>query len=101
MWASCLKPAASFMDDILNLAVWVKTNAGQGSFYRSQHELVGPPPGGRGRITVFRRGGLSFGLFSRPAPPELSFCSTDLNGEAKLPFDLFQFSVPDFQIPCS
>jgi len=24
----------------LNLAVWVKTNAGQGSFYRSQHELI-------------------------------------------------------------
>ena len=27
--------------EILNLAVWVKNNAGQGSFYRSQHELVG------------------------------------------------------------
>jgi len=27
--------------ETLNLAVWVKTNAGQGSFYRSQHELVG------------------------------------------------------------
>jgi DNA modification methylase len=27
-------------DEILNLAVWVKSNAGQGSFYRSQHELV-------------------------------------------------------------
>jgi len=27
--------------DTLNLAVWVKSNAGQGSFYRSQHELVG------------------------------------------------------------
>ena len=26
--------------DLLNLAVWVKNNAGQGSFYRSQHELV-------------------------------------------------------------
>jgi DNA modification methylase len=26
---------------ILNLAVWNKTNAGQGSFYRSQHEHVG------------------------------------------------------------
>ena len=26
---------------VLNLAVWVKSNAGQGSFYRSQHELVG------------------------------------------------------------
>ncbi len=26
---------------MLNLAVWNKSNAGQGSFYRSQHELVG------------------------------------------------------------
>ena len=26
--------------EMLNLAVWVKNNAGQGSFYRSQHELV-------------------------------------------------------------
>jgi DNA modification methylase len=27
--------------EMLNLAIWVKSNAGQGSFYRSQHELVG------------------------------------------------------------
>ena len=27
--------------DMLNLIVWVKSNAGQGSFYRSQHELIG------------------------------------------------------------
>jgi DNA modification methylase len=33
---------------MLNLITWVKTNAGQGSFYRSQHELIG----------VFRVGGL-------------------------------------------
>jgi DNA modification methylase len=26
---------------MLNLAAWVKTNAGQGSFYRSQHEMIG------------------------------------------------------------
>ena len=26
---------------MLNLVVWVKSNAGQGSFYRSQHELIG------------------------------------------------------------
>jgi DNA modification methylase len=26
---------------MLNLCVWGKTNAGQGSFYRSQHELIG------------------------------------------------------------
>lgn len=27
-------------DSLLNLCVWVKDNGGQGSFYRSQHELV-------------------------------------------------------------
>jgi DNA modification methylase len=27
--------------EMLNLVAWVKTNAGQGSFYRSQHELIG------------------------------------------------------------
>lgn len=27
-------------DELVNIAVWNKTNAGQGSFYRSQHELV-------------------------------------------------------------
>ena len=26
--------------ELKNLVVWVKTNAGQGSFYRSQHELI-------------------------------------------------------------
>jgi DNA modification methylase len=34
-------------DPMLNLVVWNKSNAGQGSFYRSQHELIG----------VFRVGG--------------------------------------------
>ena len=28
-------------DEMLNLVVWNKSNAGQGSFYRSQHELIG------------------------------------------------------------
>lgn len=27
--------------ELLNLIAWVKSNAGQGSFYRSQHELIG------------------------------------------------------------
>ncbi|HLX14189.1 MAG TPA: DNA methyltransferase [Bradyrhizobium sp.] len=27
-------------DELKNLVVWTKTNAGQGSFYRSQHELI-------------------------------------------------------------
>ena len=28
-------------DEMLNLVIWVKTNDGQGGFYRSQHELIG------------------------------------------------------------
>lgn len=41
-------------DDMLNLVVWAKTNAGQGSFYRSQHELIGVfrTPGGKHRNNV-------------------------------------------------
>ena len=35
--------------DMLNLTVWVKSNAGQGSFYRSQHELIGVFRVGDGR----------------------------------------------------
>src|SRR5262245_23239516 len=36
-----LEAARTVYDETLNIAVWVKSNAGQGSFYRSQHELVG------------------------------------------------------------
>ena len=58
---------------MLNLVVWAKTNAGQGSFYRSEHELigvfrVGDPPhlnnvklgaGGRNRSNVWRYAGVN------------------------------------------
>lgn len=33
--------ARDLYGDLLNLVVWVKSNAGQGSFYRSQHEFIG------------------------------------------------------------
>lgn len=36
-------------DELKNLCVWAKTNAGMGSFYRSQHELVFVWKAGRGR----------------------------------------------------
>jgi DNA modification methylase len=36
-----LEAAQTVYGEILNIAIWVKTNAGQGSFYRSQHELIG------------------------------------------------------------
>ncbi len=36
-----LEASGAVYGDTLNIAVWVKSNAGQGSFYRSQHEFVG------------------------------------------------------------
>lgn len=35
-----LAAGSAVYDDHINTAIWVKTNAGQGSFYRSQHEEV-------------------------------------------------------------
>jgi DNA modification methylase len=32
--------AGTVYSELKNVVVWVKTNAGQGSFYRSQHELI-------------------------------------------------------------
>ena len=39
-WRSSLPPARPSTRELKNLCVWTKINAGQGSFYRSQHELV-------------------------------------------------------------
>jgi DNA modification methylase len=39
--AELMAAAKPVYGDTINIAVWVKSNAGQGSFYRSQHELVG------------------------------------------------------------
>lgn len=35
-----LEVGRGFYDELLNLVVWKKSNAGMGSFYRSQHELI-------------------------------------------------------------
>jgi len=39
--AALIDVGGKVYDELLNLCVWVKSNAGQGSFYRSQHELIG------------------------------------------------------------
>jgi DNA modification methylase len=39
--AELLEAGSAVYGDVLNIAVWVKSNAGQGSFYRSQHEFIG------------------------------------------------------------
>ena len=36
-----IEAGTELYESMLNLVVWNKTNAGQGSFYRSQHELIG------------------------------------------------------------
>src|SRR6516225_3641281 len=36
-----LEAGGAVYDEMMNLVVWAKTNAGQGSFYRSAHELIG------------------------------------------------------------
>jgi len=38
--AELIAAGRSVYTELKNICVWVKTNAGQGSFYRSQHELV-------------------------------------------------------------
>jgi DNA modification methylase len=39
--AELMAAAKRVYGDTINIAVWVKSNPGQGSFYRSQHEFVG------------------------------------------------------------
>jgi DNA modification methylase len=39
--ADLIEVGSSLYGEMLNLLVWNKTNGGQGSFYRSQHELIG------------------------------------------------------------
>lgn len=47
--AELLAAATRVYGDLVNLCVWVKTNAGMGSLYRSRHELVCLFKNGRGR----------------------------------------------------
>ena len=68
-----LAAGSEVFDGVKNMCVWVKSNAGQGSFYRSQHELVlvfkhghaahlnnfGLGAGGRTRSNVWRYAGVN------------------------------------------
>jgi DNA modification methylase len=47
--AQLLNSGAATFSELKNLCVWVKPNAGMGSLYRSQHELVVVFKNGRGR----------------------------------------------------
>jgi DNA modification methylase len=68
-----LDAGAAIFDELKNVCIWAKSNAGQGSFYRSQHEMVfvfkhGTAPhintfglgsGGRSRSNVWRYAGVN------------------------------------------
>jgi DNA modification methylase len=68
-----LSAGPAVFNELKNICVWAKTNAGQGSFYRNQHELVfvfkrgegphlntfGLGAGGRSRSNVWRYAGVN------------------------------------------
>jgi DNA modification methylase len=70
----------SLYGDILNIVVWVKSNAGQGSFYRSQHEFIG----------VFRvgdkanRNNVELGRFGRNRSNVWTYAGVNTFGKARL-----------------
>ncbi len=47
--AECLAAGEQAFTELKNIIAWVKSNAGQGSFYRSQHELILVFKNGTGR----------------------------------------------------
>ena len=65
---------------MLNLVVWNKTNGGQGSFYRSQHELIG----------VFRvgdrphRNNVELGRFGRNRPNVWTYAGVNTFGRGRM-----------------
>jgi DNA modification methylase len=56
-----LTAGSEVYDTLLNLCVWAKNNGGQGSFYRSRHELVFVFRNGNGRY----RNNIQLGRFGR------------------------------------
>ena len=57
----CLTAGEDAFTELKNIIAWVKTNAGQGSFYRSQHELILVFKNGTGR----HQNNIELGKFGR------------------------------------
>jgi DNA modification methylase len=71
-----LEAGRQVYDSLLNLCVWVKSNGGMGSFYRSQHELVFVFRNGkeqhRNNIQLGRYGRNRTNVWEYPGPNALS-----------------------------
>jgi DNA modification methylase len=78
--ADLIEVGREIYDTMLNLVVWNKSNAGQGSFYRSQHELIG----------VFRTGGqphrnnVELGRFGRNRSNLWSYAGANTFGKDRM-----------------
>ena len=59
--ADLVAAGRQIFDSVLNICVWVKNNAGMGSFYRSQHEFICVFRNGRGH----HRNNVQLGKFGR------------------------------------
>lgn len=57
----CLEAGEDAFTELKNIIAWIKTNAGQGSFYRSQHELILVFKNGTGR----HQNNIELGKFGR------------------------------------
>jgi hypothetical protein len=67
-----LEAGAAIYDELKNICVWAKTTPGQGSFYRSQHELVFVYKRGRApHLNTFELGQHGRSRSNTPAPIRL------------------------------
>jgi ParB-like chromosome segregation protein Spo0J len=66
--------------DMLNLVVWNKSNAGQGSFYRSQHELIGVFRVGHGP----HKNNIELGRFGRNRSNVWSYAGVNTFGRGRM-----------------
>jgi DNA modification methylase len=65
---------------MLNLVVWNKSNAGQGSFYRSQHELIGVFRVGDGR----HKNNIELGRFGRNRSNVWTYAGVNTFGRGRM-----------------
>ena len=78
--ADLAEVADPLFEQMLNLVVWNKTNGGQGSFYRSQHELIGVfRVGGKGH-----RNNVELGRFGRNRSNVWTYAGVNTFGKDRL-----------------
>jgi DNA modification methylase len=103
--AELLEAGRQVYDSLLNLCIWVKSNGGMGSFYRSQHELVFVFRNGserhRNNIQLGRHGRNRTNVWEYPRPNSLSRQTDEGNLQALHPTVKPVALVADALLDCS